>query len=131
MPDKGVEFLDAVSGGTISVKKPCFGIRSAESRSKRESRSHAQSDWLSGLAVSLGSAFLVYTRTRGAWVGNWLIAVILALVFSIAAWLAARVTSPSFIDESAGVFVLKSVFAVGLVAVVFFRYLVIRARCAR
>lgn len=65
---------------------------------------------------------------RGAWFGCWLIAVVLALAFSHAAWLAADISLPGVINDTAGMFSLKSVFAVGLVAVVFFRYLVIRAR---
>lgn len=65
---------------------------------------------------------------RGAWLSSWLIALVLALAFSHAAWLAAEISLPGAIDDSAGMFSLKSVFAVGLVAVVFFRYLVIRAR---
>jgi two-component system sensor histidine kinase AlgZ len=65
---------------------------------------------------------------RGAWIGSWLIALVLALAFSHAAWLAADISLPGVIEDPAGMFSLKSVFAVGLVAVVFFRYLVIRAR---
>ena len=65
---------------------------------------------------------------RGAWVGSWLIVVALAAVFSFAAWRAAAFASPAGIEEPAGLFVLRSVFAVALVTVVFFRYLLIRAR---
>ena len=65
---------------------------------------------------------------RGAWVGCWLISLLLAYAFSAAAWLAADVSLPGVISDSQGLFSVKSVFAVGLVAVVFFRYLVIRAR---
>ncbi len=65
---------------------------------------------------------------RGAWIGCWLIALVLAYAFSTAAWLAADVSLPGVIADSLGVFAAKSVFAVGLVAVVFFRYLVIRTR---
>lgn len=65
---------------------------------------------------------------RGAWVGSWLIVVALAAVFSFAAWRAAAFASPAVIEEPAGLFVFRSVFAVALVTVVFFRYLLIRAR---
>jgi two-component system sensor histidine kinase AlgZ len=65
---------------------------------------------------------------RGAWIGSWLTAIVLAAAFSFAGWMAVFVFMPGMIDDSAGMFVLKSVFAVGLVAVVFFRYLEIRAR---
>ncbi len=65
---------------------------------------------------------------RGAWMGSWLIAIWLALIFSYAAWQADSNVGPGFIHDSVSMFVLKSVFAVGLVSVVFFRYLEIRAR---
>ncbi len=65
---------------------------------------------------------------HGAWIGSWLIALVLAMVFSFAAWLAAAISLPGMIGDPVGLFVIKSVFAVGLVSVVFFRYLVIRAR---
>ena len=80
----------------------------------------------SGLCVTTG--WTGRLSTRGAWVLSWLITVSLALAFSYAAWLAARLASPGLVQGSAGLFVLGSVFAVGLVALVFFRYLVIRAR---
>jgi two-component system sensor histidine kinase AlgZ len=65
---------------------------------------------------------------RGAWIGSWLIVVLLAAVFSYAAWFAAGVTSFKGFPEQPGTLVLKSTFAVGLVAVVIFRYLLIRSR---
>lgn len=65
---------------------------------------------------------------RGAWIANWVIALLLAGVFSYAAWQAAALYFPSQVGSEASPFVLKSMFAVGLVAIVFFRYLEIRAR---
>jgi len=79
-----------------------------------------------GLCISSG-----WTRrfsTDGAWVFSWLIVLFLAMFFSFAAWLAAGISSPGLLQDDVGMFVLKNVFAVGLVALVFFRYLVIRAR---
>jgi two-component system sensor histidine kinase AlgZ len=64
----------------------------------------------------------------GAWVFSWLIVLFLAMVFSFAAWLGAGVSMPGAIQDDVGMFVLKNVMAVGLVALVFFRYLVMRAR---
>ena len=64
----------------------------------------------------------------GAWVFSWLIVLFLAMVFSFAAWLGAGINAPGMIQDDVGMFVLKNAFAVGLVAVVFFRYLVMRAR---
>ena len=52
----------------------------------------------------------------------------LAMIFSYAAWAAVFVYMPDVISDTIGMFVLKSVFVVGLVTVVFFRYLEIRAR---
>ena len=80
----------------------------------------------SGLCVTRG--WTSRLSARGAWIGNWLIAMWLAMVFSYAAWAAVFVYRPDMISDTVGMFVLKSVFAVGLVAVVFFRYLEIRAR---
>ncbi len=64
----------------------------------------------------------------GAWVFSWLVVLFLAMVFSFAAWLAAGISLPDLVRDDVGMFVFKNVFAVGLVAVVFFRYLVMRAR---
>jgi two-component system sensor histidine kinase AlgZ len=80
----------------------------------------------SGLCVTTG--WTSRLSTRGAWIGSWLITVFLAVVFSYAAWLAARFGLAEFLPESAGLFVFGSAFAVGLVSLAFFRYLVIRAR---
>jgi two-component system sensor histidine kinase AlgZ len=80
----------------------------------------------SGLCVTTG--WTGRLSARGAWIGSWLITVLLALAFSYAAWLAARLGSPGLVQDSVGLFVVSSVFAVGLVSLVFFRYLVIRAR---
>jgi len=80
----------------------------------------------SGLCVTSG--WTGRLGARGAWRGCWLIAVALAAVFSFASWMAAQVYVPGMISDAAGMFVLKSVFAVGLVAVVFFSYLEVRAR---
>ncbi len=80
----------------------------------------------SGLCVTSG--WTSRLTARGAWIGSWLMAILLATVFSFAAWSALSVMRPGMLVDSAGMFVLKSVAAVGLVTVVFFRYLEIRAR---
>jgi two-component system sensor histidine kinase AlgZ len=80
----------------------------------------------SGLCVTTG--WTGRLSPRGAWIGSCLITVLHAQEFSYAAWLAARLGSPGLVQDSAGLFVVSSVFAVGLVSLVFFRYLVIRAR---
>jgi two-component system sensor histidine kinase AlgZ len=78
--------------------------------------------------VCLTSAWISRLSPRGAWIGSWIVVNLLALAFASAAWLAVAVARPGTIGDSLGMFVFKSVFAVALVAVVFFRYLEIRAR---
>jgi len=90
---------------------------------------HAQ--WMalfcaSGLCVMSG--WIARQSARGAWISSWLTVVVLAAVFSYAAWHAAHVGSMSWGQVPAGEFVFRNVFAVGLVSVVFFRYLAIRTR---
>jgi len=80
----------------------------------------------SGLCVT--SSWTSRFSVRGAWIGSWLIATVLAMAFSYASWVVALVFKPGVAGDSAGMFVFKSVFAVGLVAMAFFRYLEIRAR---
>jgi two-component system sensor histidine kinase AlgZ len=80
----------------------------------------------SGLCVM--SAWTGRWSARGAWIGSWLIVVWLAAVFSYATWFAAGHTGLNLYPEQPGMFVLKNTFAVGLVAVVFFRYLMMRSR---
>ena len=80
----------------------------------------------SGLCIASG-----WTRrfsSDGAWVFSWLIVLFLTMVFSFAAWLGAGISQPGLLQDEVGLFVFKNVFAVGLVALVFFRYLVMRAR---
>lgn len=80
----------------------------------------------SGLCVTSGwtSRF----SARGAWIGSWLIAVLLSLVFSYAAWLVVGSRGTGLVAETSALFILKSVLSVGLVSVVFFRYLLIRRK---
>jgi len=78
----------------------------------------------SGLCIS--SAWINRLSARGAWIGSWVIAVLLVAVFSYAAWQAFPVFGIPRAGQSAATFVLESMFAVGLVAFAFFRYLVIR-----
>ena len=80
----------------------------------------------SGLCVMSG--WTGRWSARGAWIGSWLIAVLLSAVFSYAAWFAASNTGLSLRPEQPEMFVLKNTFSVGLVAVVFFRYLLVRRR---
>jgi two-component system sensor histidine kinase AlgZ len=79
----------------------------------------------SGICVT--SAWTNRLSARSAWIGNWIIAVLLSGAFSYAAWLAAGVLSIRG-SGSAAMFVFKSMFSVALIAVVFFRYLLIRRK---
>jgi two-component system sensor histidine kinase AlgZ len=80
----------------------------------------------SGMCVTSG--WTSRHSARGAWTGSWLIAVLLSAVFSYAVWLAAGKNGIGLISDALAVFMLKNVFAVGLVSVVFFRYLLIRRK---
>ncbi len=80
----------------------------------------------SGLCVT--SSWTNNMTARGAWVGCWLMAVLLTCVFSYAAWHAGSLVEGFSDLETAELFVLENMFAVGLVGAVFFRYLLIRAR---
>jgi two-component system sensor histidine kinase AlgZ len=79
-----------------------------------------------GLCVTSG--WTGRLSSNGAWLGSWLIVVLLAAVFSYAAWIVASLRFPDLIGDPAGLFVFRNAFAVGLVTVVFFRYLAIRTR---
>lgn len=80
----------------------------------------------SGLCIASG--WTKRFSNDGAWIFSWLIVLVLSMVFSFATWVGAGISKPGMIQDDVGMFVFKNVFAVGLVAVVFFRYLVIRAR---
>ena len=89
------------------------------------------SQWLalfctSGLCISSG--WTNRWSARGAWVGNWLIVVALGGVFSFAAWQAMALVGVARGTEPGWQFVLESMFAIGLVALALFRYLLIRTR---
>lgn len=64
---------------------------------------------------------------KGAWVGNAVVVLLLAAIFSQAAWLLSGDLGLRA-SETSGAFVLSSLLAVGLVTAAFFRYLLIRTR---
>ena len=80
----------------------------------------------SGVCVTSG--WTSRLKARGAWIGSWSIVVLLSAVFSYAAWLVVGASGFGLVHETATMFMLKTVFSVGLVAVVFFRYLLIRRK---
>lgn len=80
----------------------------------------------SGLCVT--SSWISRLTPRGAWLGIWLTTVVLAAAFSHAAWHAAPALEIEDQLPSTGEFVLQSTGAVGLVALAFYRYLLVRTR---
>jgi two-component system sensor histidine kinase AlgZ len=79
-----------------------------------------------GLCVTRG--WTQRLSPRGAWMNSWFITIVLAALFSYSAWLALGISGSTANRPPANVFVAKSVFSVALVTVVFFRYLMMRAR---
>lgn len=81
---------------------------------------------ISGLCISSG--WINRMSASGAWTGSWLIVVLLTAAFSYGAWHVYPLLRLEIELPSARSFVLESVFAVAIVAAVFLRYLLIRAR---
>ena len=81
---------------------------------------------ISGLCVSSG--WINRMSASGAWVGSWLVVVVLATAFSYGAWQVHPYLKLQ--NDLPGVyrFVLESVFAVAIVAAAFLRYLLVRSR---
>ena len=73
-------------------------------------------------------AWLGRLSARGAWLGSWLVAIVVALVFSYSAGIVGTVLGLGPGRENFGMFILQSVLAVALVSVALFRYLFIRAQ---
>ncbi|MEJ8567269.1 sensor histidine kinase [Elongatibacter sediminis] len=80
----------------------------------------------SGLCVTSG--WIARLSPRGAWIGIWLLTVLLAVAFSHAAWRAAVILDLDLSLKDPGEFILETGCAVGLMALAFFRYLLMRAR---
>lgn len=66
-------------------------------------------------------------RARGAWIGNAVVVIVLAAIFSHAAWLLTDDTGVRR-PVTAGLFVFSNLIAVGLVTAAVFHYLLIRSR---
>ena len=83
-----------------------------------------------GLCITRG--WTGHLSPRGAWVGHWLIALVLAGMFSLAAglsgWVPGVGTAAAPGSESVTRFVLESIFAVAVIAAAFLRYLLIRSQ---
>jgi two-component system sensor histidine kinase AlgZ len=81
---------------------------------------------ISGLCISSG--WINHMSASGAWIGSWLLVVLLTAAFSYGAWQAYPFLQLHDELASARSFVLKNVFAVAIVAAAFLRYLLVRSR---
>jgi two-component system sensor histidine kinase AlgZ len=79
-----------------------------------------------GLCVS--RAWLGRLSSRGAWLGSWIVAILVALAFSYSAGIVGTVLGAGPGREDFVMFVTQSVLAVALVSLALFRYLFIRAQ---
>ncbi|NOR18558.1 MAG: sensor histidine kinase [Xanthomonadales bacterium] len=78
--------------------------------------------------VCISRAWLGRLSARGAWLGSWVVAVLVSLAFSYAAGIVGTVLQIGPGREGFGMFVLQSVLAVALVSVALFRYMFVRAQ---
>lgn len=83
---------------------------------------------VTAMGVCIARAWLARLSPRGAWLGSWLMAVLVAGTFSYSAGIIGTVLGVGPGRDGFGMFVLQSVLAVALVAVALFRYLFIRAQ---
>ena len=83
---------------------------------------------VTALGVCINRAWLGRLSARGAWLGSWFVAVIVALAFSYSAGIIGTVLGAGPGRSDFGMFVLQSVLAVALVSLALFRYLFMRAQ---
>ena len=82
---------------------------------------------VTALGVCLSGAWLGRLPVRGAWIGSWLVAVIIALAVSYSAGVIGTVLGGGPGRDGFGMFILQSVLAVALVSMGLLRYLYVRA----
>lgn len=80
------------------------------------------------LGVCISRAWLGRLSARGAWLGSWAVAVVVALAFSYSAGIIGTVLGAGPGRQGFAIFVWQSVLAVAIVAVALLRYLFIRAQ---
>ena len=80
------------------------------------------------MGVCVSGAWLGRLSARGAWLGSWLVVIIVALAFSYSAGIVGTVLGVGPGRENFGLFVLHSVLVVALVSAPLFRYLFVRAQ---
>lgn len=83
---------------------------------------------VTALGVCISRAWLGRLSARGAWIGSWFVAVIVALTFSYSVGIIGTVLGAGPGREGFTIFVTQSVLAVALVSVALFRYLFVRAQ---
>ena len=83
---------------------------------------------VTALSLCISRAWLGRLSARGAWLGSWVVAVLVALLFSYSAGVVGTVLGAGPGRENFSLFVLQSVLAVALVGVALLRYLFIRAQ---
>lgn len=83
---------------------------------------------VSALGVCIGRSWLGRLSARGAWLGSWLVAVLVALAFSYSAGIVGTVLGVGPGRQNFSIFVWQSVLAVALVGMALLRYLFIRAQ---
>ena len=83
---------------------------------------------VTAMGVCLTRAWLARLSARGAWLGSWVVAIIVALTFSSVAGVLGTVFGLGPGNAGFGSFVLQSTLSVALVSLALFRYLFIRAQ---
>jgi two-component system sensor histidine kinase AlgZ len=83
---------------------------------------------ITAAGVCISRAWLGRLSARGAWLGSWLVAVVVALAFSYSVGIVGTVLGAGPGRENFSLFVLQSVVAVALMSGPLFRYLFIRAQ---
>jgi len=83
---------------------------------------------VTAFGVCLGRPWLCRLSARGAWVGSWIVAVVVALAFSYSAGIIGTVLGVGPGRESFAIFVWQSVLSVALVGMALFRYLFVHAQ---
>jgi len=83
---------------------------------------------ITALGVCISQVWLSRLSARGAWLGSWFVAIVVALACSYSAGIVGTVLGAGPGRQDFGMFVLQSVLAVALVSLALFRYLFIRAQ---
>ena len=83
---------------------------------------------VTALGVCLGRSWLGRLSARGAWLGSWLVAVLVALAFSYSVGIIGTVLGVGPGRQNFAIFIWQSILSVALVGMALLRYLFIRAQ---